>query len=109
MTSPWAPIVAMNANASMTPPNWAKTLLAESTRDRPKPPGREPRSAKHRAAPAIAPTTAVTAESQKAPKNEPAMAGSARPLRLAQVNRPSPSTKPLPTATSVGTARKITT
>ena len=31
MTRPWMPIVAMNAKASMTPPNWASTPAAAST------------------------------------------------------------------------------
>ncbi len=31
VTTPWMPIVAMKANASMTPPNWASTPAAAST------------------------------------------------------------------------------
>ena len=39
------PIVAMNANASMTPPNWASTLLAESIDGAQRTVGRVPSSA----------------------------------------------------------------
>ena len=48
---PGTPIVAMNAKASMTPPNWASTLEAESIAVRRKPSGRVPSSAKQTIAP----------------------------------------------------------
>ena len=103
-------MVAMNAKASMTPPNWARTLLAESTSERVTPPGRERSMAKHSAAPAIAPTTAVTAESQNAPKNEPAIAGSASPVRFEQVRRPVAVHEPAAHGDDAsGSARKMTT
>ncbi len=39
MTKPLSPIVAMNANASVTPPNWASTPHAEVTTRRIRPVG----------------------------------------------------------------------
>ena len=87
VTSPCAPIVAMNANASMTPPNWASTLLAESTSERATPPGRERSIAKQSSGAGDGADDAVTADSQNAPKNEPAIAGSASPVRFDEVNR----------------------
>ena len=61
---PWLPIVAIKANASITPPNCARTLLAESTTVRSAPSARVPIIAKQSSAPITAPTTAETAESQ---------------------------------------------
>ena len=45
VTIPCSPIVAMNANASMTPPNWASTPAAASTIVRTGPVSASPSSA----------------------------------------------------------------
>ena len=64
MTKPLSPIVAMNANASVTPPNWASTPQAEVTSRRTTLSGP---AGHHRVARAArrstAPRTAVTADS----------------------------------------------
>ena len=65
--------------------------------------------AKQRAAPTIAPTTAVTAERKNAPKKEPRIGGLGETARLSRVNAPFASRNPLPTAITVGMARKTTT
>src|SRR6218665_3547295 len=105
---PCAPTVAINANASMTPPNCASTLQAEFTSDRITPPGREPIRAKHRIAPDTAPTSAVTPDSTSDPPKARRMVGSARPVRLFQVNSPESSKNPVPTATTVGQKAMMT-
>ena len=83
--SPFTPIVAMNAKASITPPNWANTLDAESTTVRSGPSGLVPRRAKHTIAPTTAPTTAVTAAIQSELPNPLRIFGSTRALRFARV------------------------
>jgi len=45
VTTPWMPMVAMKAKASMTPPNCASTPAAASTAERVRPSGSMPRSA----------------------------------------------------------------
>ncbi len=64
VTNPVKPNVARNANASVTPPNWASTPQAAVTTRRRTPPGAAVEIACASSAPRTAPTTAVTAEIQ---------------------------------------------
>src|SRR3954452_11221499 len=103
---PEAPMVAMNANASGTPPNWASTpLTAVTTRRNALVAGRVTmRYARN--APNTAPTTALVAESSTLRHITVSVAGSNRPWMLSRVKPPSPWKAPTITVT-VGTTRKI--
>src|SRR3954453_1219806 len=103
---PEAPMVAMNANASGTPPNWASTpLTAVTTRRNALVAGRVTmRYARN--APNTAPTTALVAESSTLRHITVSVAGSNRPWMLSRVKPPSPWKAPTITGT-VGTTRKI--
>src|SRR5665213_1261772 len=107
--TPEPPTIVTKAKASITPPNWARTLDAESIAVRRNPSARVPRSAKQTSAPTIAPTIAVSAESQIEFQKSVRMFGFAKAARLAKVNVPVEVKNPLPTASTAGMARNRST
>jgi hypothetical protein len=98
----------MNANASATPPNWARTPHNAVTNRLSMPSGRAVDTAYARTAPMTAPATAVTTDST----SECCSAGRKldveprRAATLSSVGRPEPSTKAPTTTTIVGMSRK---
>src|SRR5919112_5637579 len=109
VTNPDRPMVAMNANASVTPPNWASTPDAAVTARRSSPPGFAVTRAYASTAPNTAPATAVTADSRMLRPNACRMYASRRVARLSSVKPPSsPANAPI-TTTRVGMIRKIVT
>src|SRR6266571_4858916 len=89
VTRPIVPKVAMNANVSVTPPNWARTPAPEVTVRRRIPRGLPVTTAYASRAPATAPTNALTAEMTKLLTNDLTRKGCTTSVRLDSVMLPS--------------------
>src|SRR5665647_2377650 len=105
--NPWELKVAMNAKASVTPPNWARTPHTEATSRRIRPPSRAVETAYASRAPRTAPRTAVTADSTVEWMKADTICGWVSAERLPRVGRPLPSRNAPTTTIRVGMPRKI--
>src|SRR4051794_24691747 len=106
--NPDRPMVARNAKARVTPPNWASTPEAAVTTRRSTPPGLAVTRAYASRAPKIAPMIALTADSTMLRPNASSTYPWVRALMLASVTPPSPANAPI-TTTRVGMIRKTST
>jgi hypothetical protein len=108
VTKPDRPMVAMKANARVTPPNWASTPDRAVTTRRSSPPGRAVASAYASTAPRTAPRTAVTADSRMLRPKASSTYALPSAVTFDQVKPPSPANAPMAT-TRVGMTRNTVT
>src|SRR5690349_15954722 len=103
---PVIPNDATNANASATPPNWARTPQSEVTKRLVTLLALAVLTAYARTPPMTAPANAVTAESTTELRSARSTAGEVSPSTLARVKELSESRKAPTTTTRVGIRRK---